>query len=732
MKFLKDLLFLLRPFYEWIARYPLLCLLVAALMAMLAGFDGNMGLRFLFVNDEPLRAGFAAAVLLFEICFVGYLLDSDEAWMLRPDLTQASLNRNRIKYLTVTMTVLTTLAIGMAVVGSSGEFPTMFVVGLIVGVAAVAGLSWLLSGQLDRVTDATIGRTWRRLDASNVKLSHWLITGIGFCVKKPNQPQLYNIHFRAAVANTLIAVIYVSLVLLPRDLISFVSAGVAICLLLGLIAAIYGYLRFHFTQRYFFAFLVLAIVVVFRIGSHSYLHRFRGFTAQHYANPVSLDDAQKPNPNLLDDNQTLQQWKTQVDPTSTGGSNADLRQLPRLIVVSTSGGGIRAGVWTAAVLTAIEAKNPDFPKHLRLVTGASGGMYGASYYVQTLEAPGEDKTRKDLLPKIVDRIARDSLDEVARELVLGDVPHYLVGAAGSIGLRDRGTELELAWQNHTRGDDGDEPQGFAVPFSSLADGERAGWRPSLIVSPMMSDDGRRLLLSNLDLGDLTNSKGNVLGQGNDVYSVSAIEFFKLFQDVELPLSTAVRMNASFPYVSPDGTLPTDPVRRVVDAGYYDNFGVNVAAAWLYNRREWLAENTSGVLLIQIRDSQTHQKIPPSAVNGWLERGLSFLTTPFTAVMSARNSTNSFRNDSQLEAVEDILQNARRNAWAQVPNGPPVEQDVRDFFITTALELSADVSLSWSLTAEEIDEVKASAARDEITDLITKINDWLQEVQKKQL
>ena len=37
------------------------------------------------------------------------------------------------------------------------------------------------------------------------------------------------------------------------------------------------------------------------------------------------------------------------------------------------------------------------------------------------------------------------------------------------------------------------------PVVSLRDGEAAGWRPSLIVSPMIVETGERLLISNLDL-----------------------------------------------------------------------------------------------------------------------------------------------------------------------------------------------------------------------------------------
>ncbi len=62
------------------------------------------------------------------------------------------------------------------------------------------------------------------------------------------------------------------------------------------------------------------------------------------------------------------------------------------------------------------------------------------------------------------------------------------------------------------------------------------------------------------------------------------------------------MNASFPYVTPAVSLPTTEPRRVVDAGYYDNYGVNIASSWLSQDvvQKWVKEQTSGVIVIQIR------------------------------------------------------------------------------------------------------------------------------------
>ena len=57
-------------------------------------------------------------------------------------------------------------------------------------------------------------------------------------------------------------------------------------------------------------------------------------------------------------------------------------------------------------------------------------------------------------------------------------------------LGDRGQALEEAWQTNLAG-------ALDIPFKHLAQGEKEGWRPSLILTPMMVEDGRQLIISNL-------------------------------------------------------------------------------------------------------------------------------------------------------------------------------------------------------------------------------------------
>ena len=105
------------------------------------------------------------------------------------------------------------------------------------------------------------------------------------------------------------------------------------------------------------------------------------------------------------------------------------------------------------------------------------------------------------------------------------------------------------------------------------------------------------------------------------------EWITLFPDRadRFKLSTAVRTSASFPFFSPATTLPTLPRRRVVDAGYYDTYGVSLAASWLFSvrnaaifqvrtRQRYLQSGLPG-LLTDARQGHSGQPIrisPPAA------------------------------------------------------------------------------------------------------------------------
>ena len=392
---------------------------------------------------------------------------------------------------------------------------------------------------------------------------------------------------------------------------------------------------------------------------------------------------------------------------------------PRLVVVTATGGANRSALWTAKVLHELH-KDPDladFPKHVRVITGASGGMVGASYYVGSLRPDGT--LPPDFSPE---DIAQDFLTPIINGLVFREVPFLALPVKNY--SRDRGELLDRAMEGDVpRLADGPRKRLAAVferSFADLAPGEAAGWRPSLIFSPMIVEDGRRLFISNRHVPFLTVNRGEFLlpsvqnfagpaaaggpasrrameksttlnrpragTDDDDVYSRPGVEFFSLFPEARsrFRLSTAARMNATFPFLSPAVSLPTVPPRRIVDAGYYDNTGVSVAAAWLYHHADWIIRECSGVVVIQIRDSASHHEnrsvaLPP-AEGGSVLPGL---TGVLSAVNHARTASATYRNDDDLYQLSQYF-------WM---NGP----EVRQFFTTVVFERDGDVGMNWYLS-----------------------------------
>jgi hypothetical protein len=319
---------------------------------------------------------------------------------------------------------------------------------------------------------------------------------------------------------------------------------------------------------------------------------------------------------------------------------------------------------------------------------------------------------------------------------------------------DRGVALEEAWKENLGG-------ALEVPFKSLAVGEKEGWRPSLIVTPMLVEDGRQLIISNLFLHFMTENAGAygaysntptgpnasppqtqqfaqrrprsvgreppAGGTGDSAatpdphrYSLSGLEFFQLFPDAEsrFMLGTAARMNASFPYVSPAVDLPVRPRRRAVDAGYYDNYGVKTASAWIYHNRDWIEQHTSGVVLIQVTDEASDdRRLSPGDETStsaqerdmwdW-SRGVEWLTGPLVGAASARASVMSFRNDEQLEGLSDFF------------NAAPGRSR---FFTTVVFSCPRGIATDWYLGPAINDKIKAgwTAARNK--DALAELKSW---------
>ena len=473
---------------------------------------------------------------------------------------------------------------------------------------------------------------------------------------------------------------------------------------------------------------------------------------------------------LLKSRAVLNAWKDDWDRRKQAASRGSAESAapqefalprPKLAIVVASGGAARSAIWTVVVLDAIERRIPGVPRGLRLVTGASGGMVGAANYVTRLNlgslAPGPGITPNlagtaTLKQRFLDY--PDMLTPIVARLVLRDVPSLFCPMRLS---RDRGIVLERQFSILSR-------DLTDTTFADLYDAESRGAIPSLVLSPMMVEDGRRLLISNLDLDALALNQGPLVGEekrtgsgwakpgaaGAGVGKVrrgdpdedsfktlsrSAVEFFRIFPQAHqrFRVGTAVRMNATFPYVSPVLNLPTAPTRRVIDAGVFDNYGVNLAASWVFQNAEWLADHTSGVVLIQVRAFSNEQRLLNAEremvgdasghkstfdhIVRYLGDGTQFLSSPLSAIGTARLSINYYRNDGQVALLGE---------WFRVRTGD--DQFFRTVVFSCDQErlpstaaaptgeasrptATAPETLSWTLSDEEVNQILGRIDRD---------------------
>lgn len=351
-----------------------------------------------------------------------------------------------------------------------------------------------------------------------------------------------------------------------------------------------------------------------------------------------------------------------------------LIRKPRMVIISTSGGGLRQSVFTVHVLQQADSLlKGRLLKHTTLMTGASGGMIGAAYYRElVLQAQSNDDINI-YNPIYTDKMAEDLLNPTIFATLASDifVPWLKFDYGGYTYYKDRGYIFEQQLIENTDG----------LLEKTIADyrqPERDALIPMLVLTPVSADNLRQVYISPQGVSYFTQA----LTEPNDrlLAEPGALEFSRLFaaQDADnLRLTSALRMNATFPYILPDAYLPSDPPMRMMDAGWRDNYGVLAASRFVLNFSEWIKENTSGVVIVQLRDLDKLNEFGKGTPTTIMGRLLNPLGT------AARTSTiQDYRNDNQLNAMIQALGKDK--------------VDVVEFVYRPTVE-NQRASMSWHLT-----------------------------------
>ena len=271
---------------------------------------------------------------------------------------------------------------------------------------------------------------------------------------------------------------------------------------------------------------------------------------------------------------------------------------PLLVLINTSGGGHRSATFTMSVLQQLDSiTQGGIFKKTFLINGASGGMIGAAYFRELYlrRQQGQNINLQD--KQYVDDIAQDILNPLftsffARDLI-SPAQKFKVGPYQYV--KDRGYAFEQKLNSNTRGYLDKQLKDY------VAD-EKAANIPLMFFNSVVTRDSRKMIISTQPVRFMMQAPQDTANVPYvDPDAVDFTTFFAKQDPYSIRMLTAMRMNATFPIVLPNVWLPSDPVIDVMDAGLRDNFGQETTLRFLVSFDDWIKENTSGVLIIQIRD-----------------------------------------------------------------------------------------------------------------------------------
>lgn len=405
-------------------------------------------------------------------------------------------------------------------------------------------------------------------------------------------------HFSAIVTILLAFVFLIFIGFFLDDRIFQLPAGASIFVLFALLVALMAALS-YFLRSWGLLFVILFYTILNLLYTHNVIdprnraygldytdgerpaYTLEGLSALNTPEKVEADKR-----NML---AILEKWKSR-----------QATEKPLLIMLNFSGGGLRGASFSMNALQQIDSvTHGQFMKQAFLMTGASGGMLAAAYFreLYRLKEAGQPINLQD--PVYLKNISGDLLNPVFSSLVARDfiAPTQRFTYNGFSYIKDRGYSFEQKLNQNTRGVL-DHPVGF------YANSESQATIPLMIFGSTITRDLKRMMISTQPISFLMEAayKDSV----RKYTGPDAVDFRAMFSGRSpdsIRVLSALRMNATYPYVLPGVWLPSDPVIDVMDAGLRDNNGEETTLRFLYTFKDWINENTSGVAIVQFRSKE---------------------------------------------------------------------------------------------------------------------------------
>lgn len=480
-------------------------------------------------------------------------------------------------------------------------------------------------------------------------------------------------HLNASFFEILVFISYIVLGLFHENAFFIIPASASVILFFTMILIILSALHTWLKGWTTFAFIILLVIINLLSKSQvfSYANMAYGLNYNTEKAEYSLKELNKLR---LNEEHIKNDKKNSIEILNAWKKNTNEKK-PKLIFLNTSGGGSRAMMWTYFTLHHLDSIFDDnFFKNVHLISGSSGGMIGAAYYRELYLQEKQAKTNFKNSYEHVENMGRDLLNPIAFSIATNDffIRMKTYNDGKYTYLKDRGYAFERQLLINTNNVLDKRMRDYVAP-------EKAAEIPMMIFAPTITNDGRRLLIASQPISYLSYNlpKSNTLN--NPI--VENVEFTRLFKQqdaMNLKFTSAIRMSATFPYIMPSVTLPTNPQIEVMDAGVRDNYGALTTFKYMHTFKEWINENTSGVIIIQIRDKEKNKKVSDNPLRSIAET----FSTPIGSFYSNLFTIQDYNLDDMVQYL-----------------GNDIEQQIHIIDFELENEESR-VSLSWHLTPRE--------------------------------
>ena len=394
-----------------------------------------------------------------------------------------------------------------------------------------------------------------------------------------------------------------------------------------------------------------------------------------------------------------------------------------MVLVSSSGGGARASVWTSYVLDCLferesggEASCGDHREPIEgrsstiaLMSGVSGGGLGIAGYSSYLADPS-DAARGDW---VKGKMGTDSLSPAMAWLMYVDLPRALIGYGS--GIPDRAAVTEWAWEAPWTNGGAlgrgifdlwhNEPELPPVVFNGTSVGDSCRFNASVFETNAQPPGASCMDLSVYET-DATAADGRVLAATEDL-----ADYLCASQDVRL--STAVHLAARFPVIAASGRVGADlvdcgsegRVAYVVDGGYLEGSASSTVVEIWSTLEEQVARHNA--------TATSEPCIVPVAIhidNGYEEPAPAVADPdPGELLLPVRALTGGqfgrYANARQSEALQFSRPLSAGGSEVIIRTADGSVLDDRYVRITTRAHPGVQAPLGWSLSDASIDDLR---------------------------